>query len=93
MPRGGKRPGAGAPKGNLNAFKTGRNSLQLKAALGALLTNEDTRDLMLAIIDNQRRRRLRYQAMVLSAAKLITDAKLRRQVARALGKFLAESEN
>ena len=26
MPRGGRRPGAGAPKGNYNAFKHGRNS-------------------------------------------------------------------
>lgn len=28
MGRGGKRPGAGAPKGNLNGFKHGRNSKQ-----------------------------------------------------------------
>ncbi len=29
--RGGKRPGAGAPKGNLNAIKSGTYSRQLKA--------------------------------------------------------------
>jgi hypothetical protein len=28
MPRGGRRPGAGAPRGNLNAYKHGRNSTQ-----------------------------------------------------------------
>ncbi len=33
MPRGGKCPGAGAPKGNLNAIKHGRNSQQLDALL------------------------------------------------------------
>ena len=30
MPRGGPRPGAGAPKGNLNALKHGKMSRQLK---------------------------------------------------------------
>ena len=30
MPRGGPRPGAGAPKGNLNALKHGKASRQLK---------------------------------------------------------------
>ena len=30
MPRGGRRPGAGAPKGNYNAFKHGRNSRRIR---------------------------------------------------------------
>ncbi len=33
MPRGGPRPGAGAPKGNINAFKHGASSKQFKALL------------------------------------------------------------
>jgi hypothetical protein len=33
MPRGGRRPGAGAPKGNLNAFKHGRSSKQFQRLL------------------------------------------------------------
>jgi len=36
MPRAGKRPGAGAPKGNLNALKHGRRSRQF-AEIGAML--------------------------------------------------------
>lgn len=36
--RGGKRPGAGAPKGNLNALKHGRRSRQF-AEIGAALAN------------------------------------------------------
>jgi hypothetical protein len=36
MPRGGKRPGAGAPKGNMNALKHGRNSRQL-AEMGKIV--------------------------------------------------------
>jgi hypothetical protein len=36
MPRGGKRPGAGAPRGNLNGLKNGRYSRQVKALRIAL---------------------------------------------------------
>ena len=35
-PRGGRRPGAGAPRGNLNALKHGRRSRQF-AEIGAIL--------------------------------------------------------
>jgi len=36
MSRGGRRPGAGAPKGNLNGLKTGDYSMQMQALQGAL---------------------------------------------------------
>jgi len=36
MPRGGKRPGAGAPRGNLNALKHGLRSQQVRALSLAL---------------------------------------------------------
>jgi hypothetical protein len=39
MSRGGRRPGAGAPKGNLNALKTGQYSKQF-ARIGRLLAAE-----------------------------------------------------
>jgi len=48
MPRGGKRPGAGAPKGNLNALKTGRRSKQLLALTEALL-NSSVRGILLRV--------------------------------------------
>ena len=51
LPHGGRRPGAGAPRGNLNAFKTGRYSGQFKLALEALLTNEETGSLLRAILE------------------------------------------
>jgi hypothetical protein len=45
--RGGKRPGAGAPKGNLNALKHGRYSQQF-AEIGAVLAGHpDIRDALL----------------------------------------------
>ena len=37
MPRGGKRPGAGAPRGNLNALTTGNHSPRLRFAFGMLM--------------------------------------------------------
>jgi len=48
MPRGGRRPGAGAPKGNLNALKTGRRSKQLLALTEALL-NSSVRGILLRV--------------------------------------------
>ena len=36
MPAGGRRPGAGAPRGNTNALKFGRRSAHFKAILGAI---------------------------------------------------------
>ncbi len=48
-PRGGRRPGAGAPRGNLNALKHGRRSRQF-AAIGAILSADPTvRDSLLAL--------------------------------------------
>ncbi len=49
--RGGRRPGAGAPKGNLNALKTGLYSKQF-AALGSILAADSKlRETLLAIGD------------------------------------------
>jgi hypothetical protein len=45
--RGGKRPGAGAPKGNLNALKHGRRSAQFAQFAVTLAGNEKTREAML----------------------------------------------
>jgi len=41
--RGGKRPGAGAPRGNINGLKHGRYSPRVQAAFDALLRNDETR--------------------------------------------------
>ncbi len=55
MPRGGKRPGAGAPRGNLNALKHGRRSRQM-AELGALIAQSPTaRNALLAVNDQWER--------------------------------------
>ena len=46
MPRGGKRPGAGAPRGNLNGLKSGRYSKQVQALKLALRAVPRTAELL-----------------------------------------------
>jgi hypothetical protein len=47
MPRGGKRPGAGAPRGNFNALKHGRRSAQFAQLSVVIAGNPKTRDAIL----------------------------------------------
>jgi hypothetical protein len=49
MPRGGRRPGAGAPKGNLNALTTGRSSKRVQAFKLALQLAPATTNLLRGI--------------------------------------------
>lgn len=67
--RGGKRPGAGAPKGNINAVKTGRYSKRLRAVARALNSIPELRDFFLEFQRRQRRgnrkaARLAHQALL-----------------------------
>jgi hypothetical protein len=56
----GRRPGAGAPKGNLNALKHGRTSRQQARIVEALMQVPGARETMIALAN--RNRRLRKQA-------------------------------
>jgi hypothetical protein len=91
MPRGGPRPGAGAPLGNLNALKTGRYSRQFRAAISAMLNHDETRPVLLAILEQKRRDRLRFQVLMLVSAKFIQNARLSAPIRRKLDQYL-ESE-
>ena len=64
MPRGGKRPGAGAPKGNLNALKTGSRSRQLNIVIEALLASPAIRRVMLKLVQQDVRRNKRLQQAI-----------------------------
>ena len=68
MPAGGRRPGAGAPKGNTNALKSGRHSARFKAVLTAMSQVPEVRDYFALV----RRRQLRSEraAAVLRKALL-----------------------
>ena len=54
--RGGARPGAGAPRGNLNALTTGRYSKRLKALRGALGAMPQTAELLAKMTGRERRK-------------------------------------
>ena len=54
MPRGGPRPGAGAPRGNLNALKTGAHSRRFRAVIAALFIHPDIRRVLLALAGPKR---------------------------------------
>ncbi len=73
--RGGRRPGAGAPPGNLNALKHGRRSAQL-AQLGALLaTLPEARQALLALARrHQLKQRRAEQVAALLLQRLIERA-------------------
>ena len=51
MPRGGRRPGAGAPKGNLNGFRNGNHCRRAALVCAALLAHPDPRAVAIALRD------------------------------------------
>ncbi|MEE9247343.1 MAG: hypothetical protein V3U79_01425 [Dehalococcoidia bacterium] len=69
MPRGGRRPGAGAPIGNFNRLKHGRNPRQFQKLLDALVDMPEIRDIFLTWnqqLQRRRRRARRVAAVILS---------------------------
>ena len=75
MPRGGPRPGAGAPRGNLNALKTGAHSRRFRAVIAALLTHPDTRRVLLTL-NGPKRARLdsdRMRQTLIDIARLVRE--------------------
>ena len=67
--RGGRRPGAGAPHGNLNALKHGRDSAYVQALLQALAAHPATREALIRLARRQRahkRQAERTAALILS---------------------------
>ena len=69
MPRGGKRPGAGAPAGNLNALKHGAHSAYIHTLIQALAAHPTTRE---ALIRLARRRRAQKREAERAASLLLS---------------------
>ena len=65
---GGRRPGAGAPKGNLNAFKDGRHSSFYQRAFAMLADMPEVRETLIAI---GKRRRLQQRIAEAGAAEIL----------------------
>ena len=59
MPRGGRRPGAGAPKGNHNALKTGKYSKRFREAMSNLINTPEFR----AILVSYQKRQIKNQQL------------------------------
>lgn len=71
--RGGARPGAGAPPGNLNALKLGARSKYVQNAVRALLADELTAELFVALLTavmgDRRRTRLHLTRAMVHAGR------------------------
>lgn len=52
MPRGGRRPGAGAPRGNFNGYKTGNHSKRMLAVFIALVNHPDKKALAMDLYEH-----------------------------------------
>ncbi len=61
MPRGGRRPGAGAPRGNLNAYKHGRNSAQHNRLAQIIAADPEALALLKEFAERDRRAKARAQ--------------------------------
>ena len=64
MTAGGRRPGAGPPKGNLNRLKHGRNSRKFQKLLDALVDMPEIRDIFLTWNKQLLRRRQKARRVV-----------------------------
>ncbi len=74
-----RRPGA--PKGNLNALKSGKRSRQLKRLIVALMADPGTRKLLLALKEIDQRRLQQLQQAVNHYAGLLHKPSRRRTIA------------
>ena len=80
MPRGGRRPGAGAPRGNTNGLRSGLRSPRVQIVLAALLSNAEIRDILLRLraMDDTARDEIRQ--IILASTRLLFDHPVNEQV-------------
>ena len=74
--RGGRRPGAGAPKGNLNALKHGENSRQLQQLALALSLVPEARKALNRLARRQRRQQARARTVAVTLLANLLRASL-----------------
>jgi hypothetical protein len=73
MPRGGRRPGAGAPRGNLNALKNGARTRRLGYALAAMLAEPQIRDVIMGLLRAGETSHAEFRALVVTAARVLYE--------------------
>ncbi len=85
--RGGRRPGAGAPKGNLNGLKSGARSPRVRAVLRAIAENPESRAVFLALAHHGALQRKQTREMVLALARLMHDRPVAEEARRRLNEI------
>jgi hypothetical protein len=94
MPRGGRRPGAGAPKGNLNALKGGRYSPRVRFVLSAMLAVPEYRAVIQALIAEGERARATFDELMTASLRILYERpvsdEIRAAVSAARERFLRE---
>jgi hypothetical protein len=73
MPRGGRRPGAGAPLGNMNSLKTGTHSKRVRAVVLALMHDPETREVLLHLGASARARNTAIREVGLVMTRFLRD--------------------
>ncbi len=91
---GGRRPGAGAPRGNLNGLKTGRHSKRLVAIAKGIAAVPEVKDILLEMNRQQRRQqrraeRLAYKTLLQFIGQMPAESN---QVLAYLKQTLADTE-
>ncbi len=74
--RGGRRPGAGAPKGNLNALRHGANSRQIQQLALALSLVPEARKALARLARRQRRQQARARTVAVTLLSNLLRASL-----------------
>jgi len=85
--RGGRRPGAGAPRGNLNGLKTGAHSPRVKAVLRAIAENPESRAVFLSLSQKGALQRKQTREMVIALARLMHDRPIAEEARRRLNEI------
>lgn len=73
MPSGGRRPGAGAPRGNLNAARAGGRSQRLQIVLAALLSEPEIREIILGLLLGGEEAHREFRELVVTSARVLYE--------------------
>jgi hypothetical protein len=89
MPRGGKRPGAGAPKDNVNALKSGTRSKRVSAIMQALLHDDEARLVLMHLAASGTAKAGYARELAHAMARFMHDHPVAAQVSRKLDDIAA----
>jgi hypothetical protein len=93
MPRGGRRPGAGAPKGNFNAVKSGTSSRRMRLALTTLLVMPEYRHLIRFLLTGGEQAHRDVTDLLIATARILWERPvredLRKLAEQAAAKYVA----